>query len=131
MEKEISILLIEDKAEDEWIILKMFERLGVLKVHVARDGVSALTMLHGNKKTGERASCKPDIILLDLRLPDKDGLDVLREIRTDESTRDVKVFIVTSSDNSYDKGICKELGVIAYITKPLNAKKIIELILSG
>ena len=130
MEKEISILLIEDNADDEWLILKMFERLGVLKIAVAHDGVSALTMLHGNRNTGESATSRPDIILLDLRLPKIDGLDVLKEIRAEESTRDIKVFVVTSSEHPAEKQLCKELGVIAYIAKPLNVSKIIDIILA-
>lgn len=130
MESDKSILLIEDNTDDEWLILKMFEDLGILNVTVAPDGLSALTMLHGNQKTGESATCKPDRILLDLRLPRRDGIDVLRAIRANESTRDVKVFVVSASNHPDDIDICKELGVITYIDKPLNIRKINDMVLS-
>jgi len=115
----LSVLLVEDNADDKELAIWVLGKIGLRSITFARDGQEAVNMLHGNGKAGVEPSCRPDIILLDLRLPRIDGLDVLRRIRADERTKDIKVFALTSSEDPRDVQACKELGVTAFLSKPL------------
>jgi CheY-like chemotaxis protein len=125
--KVISVLLIEDNKDDEWLTLRVLKKTGLENVIVARDGRRALSMLLGNQETEEVASCTPDLIILDLRLPKIDGLDVLRKIRANDLTRETKVVVLTSSEDPHDMDVCQQLGVLAFLSKPLDKKTILNL----
>jgi two-component system, response regulator len=125
--KDISVLLIEDNKDDEWLTLRVLKKIGLNNVTVARDGITALAKLLGDQETGEGVFCAPDLIVLDLRLPKIDGLDVLRKIRADHMTREIDVLVLTSSEDPHDIDVCKQLGVIAFVSKPLDEKKILDL----
>lgn len=122
-----SVLLIEDNPDDEWFAKWTLKRIGLTDVTSAHDGHEALLMLHGDDRTGTRESCSPDMILLDLKLPKIDGLEVLRRIRNDDRTRANTVLILTSSEDPHDRKICLDLGVTAYFTKPLREEDIVKL----
>ena len=92
----------------------------VTRVTVARDGLEALSLL-----LGDGAGFLPDILLLDLRLPKIDGLEVLKQLRSSERTKTLKVFALTSSEDPQDKKVCADLGVIAFFSKPLEATKLL------
>lgn len=126
--KVTSVLLIEDNKDDEWLTLRVLKKAGQENVMVARDGRRALSMLLGNQETGEVASCTPDLIILDLRLPKIDGLDVLRKIRADDLTKETKVVVLTSSEDPHDMDVCQQLGVLAFLSKPLDKKTILNLV---
>ncbi|MBF0500631.1 MAG: response regulator [Candidatus Riflebacteria bacterium] len=113
-----TILLVEDNRDDEFLTLWMLKKAGFTNITIARDGSEALTLLHGNKLLGIREVCAPDIIILDLQLPKISGLEVLREIRSDERTKDIDVFILTSSNDPKDRNECCDLGVTAFFSKP-------------
>ena len=125
----ISVLLIEDNKDDEWLTLRVLRKLGLHDVTVARDGMTALSLLIGDQKCERRIV--PDLIILDLRLPKIDGLDVLRKIRTDDQIRDTKVLVLTSSEDPHDMDVCKKLGVLEFSSKPLEERTLRGLDLAG
>jgi two-component system response regulator len=125
--KNLSVLLVEDNCDDEELAMWVFRKHEHLVVTVARDGLEALRMLRGDERTGSGSTCTPDIIFLDLRLPRIDGLDVLRRIRSDERIASIGVVVLTSSEDPHDRQICKELGVIDFLSKPLTEQVLARL----
>src|SRR5208283_139946 len=99
-----SILLIEDNPDDETLTLRALKKNNILnKVAVARDGVEALDYLFGTGPyAGSNKVTLPAVILLDLKLPKIDGLEILRHIRADSRTRFIPVVILTSSKEDQD-----------------------------
>ena len=121
------ILLVEDNCDDEWLALRVMKKAGLSQVTVARDGASAVRMLHGDDLSGMNATCHPGVILLDLRLPRLDGIEVLKRIRSDERTKGIRVIVLTSSEDPHDKAQCRELGVTDFCSKPFTSKCILDL----
>ncbi len=120
--KDKVILLVEDNPDDEMLTLRALKRNHIVnEVIVARDGAEALDFLF---MTGEYADRDPDIVpqvvLLDLRLPKIDGLEVLRRIRADRRTRLLPVVVLTSSDEERDIVDSYDLGANSYIRKPVD-----------
>jgi CheY-like chemotaxis protein len=114
------VLLVEDNCDDEFLALRTLRKLGFEKIEVARDGREAVTILLGDETEGIVPKiATPSYIILDLRLPKLDGLEVLRKIRASDRTRDVPVYVLSSSEDPHDKEICSKLGVLAFIPKPL------------
>jgi CheY-like chemotaxis protein len=124
---DISVLLIEDNSDDEWFAIRTLKKTGLTGVAVAHDGNEAVLMLHGDELKEIHESCSPDIILLDLRLPKIDGLEVLRRIREDERTKAITVIVLTSSEDPHDKDVCRKLGVTAIFPKPLTEEALLKL----
>lgn len=118
----MSVLLIEDNADDEELTLRALRKFGFSTVLVARDGYEALAVLHGVEEKKE--VCTPDIIFLDLRLPRIDGIDVLKKIRANERTKGIKVVTLSSSDDPRDARTCEECGVAAIFPKPLTPENL-------
>ena len=115
---DLTVLLVEDNRDDEELALWSLKKVGITRVTVAHDGLEALTRLLGEENP------LPEVLLLDLRLPKIDGLEVLRQLRDNERTRGLRVFALTSSEDPQDKKVCSELGVIAFFSKPLDGKKL-------
>jgi two-component system response regulator len=129
MEEKI-ILLVEDNPDDVELTIRAFRKNNIgNKVVVARDGVEALDYLFG---TGAHASRNvkdlPVVILLDLKLPKIDGLDVLKSIRQNELTRLLPVVILTSSAEEKDKLNGYKLGANSYVRKPVQFDQFVEAI---
>jgi CheY-like chemotaxis protein len=116
------ILLIEDNPDDEMLTLRALKKNNILnEVVVVRDGVEALDYLFGTGAYVDRdLSVMPHLILLDLRLPRIEGLEVLRRLRDDERTRLLPVVILTSSDEEQDIVSSYALGANSYIRKPVD-----------
>ena len=109
------ILLVEDDPDHELLTIRALKKSNIANhVHVARDGEEAIAALFGSDPV------RPQLILLDLKLPKVDGLEVLRRIRADESTRMLPVVVLTSSDEERDVVRSYKLGVNSYIRKPVN-----------
>jgi two-component system response regulator len=116
------ILLVEDNADDEALTLRSFKRCNILNdVVVARDGVEALDYLFGTGQyAGRDMSDLPAVVMLDLKLPKIDGLEVLRRLREDPRTRLAPVVILTSSREERDVVNGYKLGANSYIRKPVD-----------
>jgi two-component system response regulator len=121
----MTILLIEDNPDDVELTMLAFRKNQIINdVIVASDGVEALEILHGSHSRARLESI--GVILLDLKLPRVDGLQVLRAIRGDERTRLLPVVVLTSSHEEYDLVESYRLGVNSYIRKPVNFESFVE-----
>src|SRR6478735_3854366 len=123
-----TILLVEDNADDEALALRALRNSGHVKeVVVVRDGAEALDYLFGNGQYAERdTDIQPRLILLDMKLPKLNGLDVLRRIRQDERTRYHPVVLMTSSRQETDIIAGYSLGANSYVQKPVNFDEFVE-----
>ncbi len=124
------ILLVEDNPDDVALRLRSLKKNNILnKVIVARDGAEALEYLLGTGGyMGRDLSIMPAVILLDLKLPKIDGLDVLRRLRADERTKLLPVVILTSSKEEQDMINSYKFGANSYIRKPVDFSKFTEAI---
>ena len=114
---EVEILLVEDNPDDAELTLRALTRHNLAnRVHVARDGAEALDFLLGDSS---RAPV-PKVILLDLKLPKVDGLDVLRRIKENDRTKAIPVVVLTSSREEPDIVTSYRLGANSYIVKPVD-----------
>ncbi len=126
MEEEI-VLLVEDNPNDELLTVRALKKNGVKsRVVVVRDGVVALDYLFAEGSyAGQKTTAIPQIILLDLRLPKKDGLEVLRRLRADERTRPTPV-VFTSSKEKRDLIDNSGLQANGYVRKPVELEEFVE-----
>lgn len=114
------ILLVEDKQYDVELVLEaLAEHHLANEVVVARDGEEALDYLHRNGQFWDRRGGNPAVILLDLKLPKVNGIDVLRAIRSDDKLKLIPVAVLTSSREDRDIVEAYNLGVNAYVVKPV------------
>ncbi|HMG55205.1 MAG TPA: response regulator [Kofleriaceae bacterium] len=121
------ILLVEDNPSDEKLTLRAFKKAGIAnEVFVVRDGVEALDYLFATGPHAGGAPELPSIILLDLRLPRIEGLEVLRRIRADDRTKLLPVVILTSSKEDEDIARSYSLGANAYVRKPVEFAEFVE-----
>jgi two-component system, response regulator len=123
-----ALLLVEDNPTDEKLTVRAFKKSGVTnEVVVVRDGAEALDYLFAMGKYAARdPSALPAVVLLDLKLPRIDGLEVLRRIRADERTRCLPVVILTASKEHEDIARGYSLGANAYVRKPVDFSEFAE-----
>jgi two-component system response regulator len=116
------ILLVEDNLDDEVLTIRALKKNNIANnVEVARDGAAALDYLFGTgAHAGRDVSALPQIVLLDLKLPKVDGMEVLKRIRADERTRLLPVIILTSSKEDQDLVRSYSNGANSYIRKPVD-----------
>lgn len=121
-EKHAEILLVEDNPNDLELTQRALRKANLANnIHVARDGAEALDFLFCEGPYANRQiEDGPKVILLDLKLPKVDGLEVLRRIKTDDRTKSIPVVVLTSSKEQKDVVESYQLGVNSYIVKPVN-----------
>jgi len=122
------ILLIEDSNEDYYATKRAFQKSGVANnLYRCADGVEALDYLyHRNQYADPATSPRPNIILLDLNLPKKDGRDVLKEIKKDKELQIIPVVVLTTSLDEKDIEYCYQIGANSYIQKPVDLDRFVE-----
>jgi CheY-like chemotaxis protein len=122
---EIEILLVEDSPDDLEMTLRALRKAKLTNsIHVARDGAEALEFIFAQgPHAGRKVENGPRVILLDLKLPKIDGLEVLRRVKADPRTKKIPVVVLTSSKEQPDVAQCYELGVNSYIVKPVNFER--------
>ena len=131
--KEVEILLIEDNPTDAELAIRALKKSNLAnKLAWVKDGAEALDFIFATGPYGGRQIVNgPKVILLDLRLPKVDGMEVLRRIKNDERTRTIPVVVLTSSKEDRDVAESYQLGVNSYISKPVEfdefAKTVSEL----
>jgi len=114
MEKIINILLVEDDQLDAIDIRRSLDKMKVFyQLHIAKNGEEGLEMLNGEN------GLQPDVALIDINMPKMNGLEFLSAIRNDEKWKDLKCFIITTSDEKVDRETATKLGISGYIIKPL------------
>ncbi|GIV30745.1 MAG: response regulator [Saprospiraceae bacterium] len=125
--RPVNILLIEDNPGDVRLAEEAFKECDIkVQLHVVMDGLEAIKFL---KKNGSYASSPtPDLILLDLNLPKKDGREVLEEIKGDPELRIIPVVVLTTSNAHQDIMRCYHLHVNSYINKPVDFDRFFEII---
>lgn len=121
----VEILLVEDNPNDADLTIRELKKNNLAnKLVWVKDGEEALEFLFAEGRYGDRCKkCKPKVVLLDLKLPKVDGIEVLREIRTSEETRTLPVAVLTSSREDQDIVNTYDLGVNSYIVKPVEFDK--------
>lgn len=122
------ILLVEDNPDDEELTLLALQKNNIMnEVVVARDGVEALEFLFGeDPQASSQRRVLPALILLDLKLPKVDGLEVLKRVRNDDRTRMLPVVVLTSSREERDLFESYSLGCNSYVRKPVDFAQFVE-----
>lgn len=124
----IEILLVEDNPNDEELTLYALKKVNITNyIQVVRDGTEALEYLFCTGSYANRqVNDPPKLVLLDLKLPKVDGLEVLKRIKSDERTRTIPVVVLTSSQEESDIVESYQLGVNSYIVKPVDFEQFVE-----
>ncbi|QDV24753.1 response regulator [Aureliella helgolandensis] len=123
----LELMLVEDSLLDARLTIESLRRCGIHhRLSLFRDGAEAIEFLY--KRGVFSLAPVPDVILLDLFLPDTDGVSFLRQLRTDGKLMHLPVVVLTSSDDGSDQRQCEELGVSSYIRKPFNEDKFLSVI---
>ena len=125
---EVEILLVEDNPNDEELTLRALRKHNLAnRVHVVRDGAEALEFIFATGAyTDRKMENGPKVILLDLKLPKVDGLEVLRRVKSDERTKATPVVVLTSSREERDVVESYKLGVNSYMVKPVDFDQFIQ-----
>lgn len=123
---DLHVLLVEDNQDDEFLAVWALQRVGIKGISVARDGREALDLLCDREQA---AAPLPDLVILDLRLPKIDGLEVLQKIRATAATAALPVLVLSSSEDAGDREACRRLGIIDFLAKPLKTAVLSDLLL--
>jgi two-component system response regulator len=121
-EEMVEILMVEDNPNDVTLTLRAFKKYQISNhIHIVRDGAEALEFIfRTGAYAGRSVNNTPKVILLDLKLPKVDGLEVLQRVKADPSTRMIPVVVLTSSREQCDIVESYQLGVNSYIVKPVD-----------
>jgi CheY-like chemotaxis protein len=118
MMRVVNILLVEDDSLDVIDVKRTLDKLAIVyNMKVARNGEEAIRMLHD--KRSDAFTVKPDFIIVDLNMPKMNGLELLQILRGSEDWKDIKIFVLTTSEDSSDRRAAQQYGISGYIVKPL------------
>ena len=124
-ENAVEILIVEDTPEDLELALRALRKANLTnRIQIARDGAEAMEFIFAEGKySGRKIEDGPKVVLLDLKLPKIDGMEVLRRIKSDPRTKTIPVVVLTSSKEQKDVVESYQLGVNSYIVKPVNFER--------
>ena len=126
--ENLAILLVDDNPQDVELTLRAFRRRKLSNpIHVARDGEEAVDYVHDRGVFAGKAPL-PGLILLDIRLPKVDGIEVLRQIKAHPTYRRIPVVMLTTSEEEGDIRRCYDFGVNSYIVKPVDFEKFLDVV---
>ncbi|HWA26279.1 MAG TPA: response regulator [Lacunisphaera sp.] len=127
MMKPKKILLVDDSPRDTEMAIDVLQQYHLAnEITPLRDGAEALDYMYRRGEFATRGGSEPAVILLDLKMPRVDGLEVLRQLKGDARFRTIPIVVMTSSREDQDLNRCYELGVNAYVVKPLSFHEFIE-----
>src|SRR5690349_17997070 len=122
----VNILLVEDDSVDVMNVQRAFRKNNIQNpLHVAKNGLMALEMLRGQNGF-QRITPSPGIILLDLNMPQMNGIEFLKELRADPELKQISVFVMTTSNDDKDKFEAFNFNVAGYIIKPVSFEKFVS-----
>lgn len=130
MENEIEILLVEDNPNDAEMTMRALRKSSMANriIHL-KDGAEALDFIYGKGMfEGRDVQAIPKVILLDLKMPKVDGIEVLRSLKSNDITKSIPVVVLTSSKEDPDIRTCYDLGVNSYIVKPVGFENFLKAI---
>jgi CheY-like chemotaxis protein len=126
---EIEIILVEDDQNDAELIMRTLRKHNLANhVTLAKDGVEALELIFGNGGFANMSDECPKVVLLDIKLPKVDGIEVLRRLKSDERTKDIPVVMLTSSNQEQDIKIAYDLGANSFVTKPIRFEEFAKVV---
>ena len=127
MKKELKIILAEDDEGHATLIKRNLKRSGLLNeiIHF-KDGQETLNFLFDEKKEKNKVKDIASLLLLDIRMPRVDGIEVLRRVKQDQKLKKMPVIMITTTDDPREINKCHELGCSNYITKPIDYEKFVE-----
>ncbi len=124
--RPFEILLVEDNGADVRLTMEVFKESRISnRIRVAADGEEAMAFLHKQGRYADEP--RPDLILLDLNLPRKDGREVLNELKADRDLKSIPVIVLTTSDADQDVWKAYDSGVNSYITKPVDLDQFMKI----
>ncbi len=127
--EQVEILLVEDNPRDAELTMRALHKGGLAnRLLWVKDGEEALDYLFRRGAFASREETHPRLVLLDLKMPRVDGIEVLRAVKADERTRRIPVVVMTSSQEERDLARSYDLGVNSYVVKPLDFAQITELV---
>lgn len=129
MKKELKIILAEDDEGHATLIKRNLRRSGLMNeiIHL-KDGQETLDYLFQGKQEKDKVKDVASLLLLDIRMPRVDGIEVLRKVKQDEFLKKMPVIMITTTDDPHEINMCHELGCSNYISKPIDYDKFVEVV---
>jgi two-component system response regulator len=129
MNSEVEILIVEDNMSDAELTIRALRKNNLTnKLHHVKDGAEALDFIFGQGNYAGRKEKAPKVILLDLKMPKVNGIEVLRALKADAHTKKIPVVVLTSSKEDPDIKECYSLGVNSYVVKPLEFDAFVKVV---
>lgn len=127
--EQVEILLVEDSANDAELTMRALKKGGLAnRLMWVKNGEQALDFLFRRGEYANRDGASPRLVLLDLKMPGMDGIEVLKAIKADEATRRIPIVVMTSSQEEKDIGQTYDLGVNSYVVKPVDFNSVTDIV---